>query len=327
MGKQFQRELLCKAQDAGRTIVLPEGTEPRVLQAAAQVMKTRAAKIILLGEEAKVKEAAQSANANIADAQIMDPMTSPHLVDFVGRYHEARAHKGISVEDAVRRMVDVSYFGTMLVQAGLADGMVSGAVNTTAHTIRPALEFVKTKPGISLVSSCMMMCLADRVVVFADCAVNPNPDAEGLASIAISSAATAQQFGLPAKVAMLSYSTGTSGSGPDVDLVRAATEVAQQREPGLCVDGPLQFDAAIDPEVGSRKAPGSKVAGQASVFVFPNLSAGNIAYKAVQRLAGALVIGPVLQGLNKPVNDVSRGASVADLVNTILMTSIQAGAK
>jgi phosphate acetyltransferase len=221
-------------------------------------------------------------------------------------------------------MADVSYFGTMMVHQGLADGMVSGSVHTTAHTIRPALEFVKTRPGISVVSSVLFMCLADRVLVYGDCAIVPEPTSQQLADIAISSAATAASFGVEPRVAMLSYSTGESGSGPDVDRVREATRIVRERAPDLKIEGPIQYDAAIDQTVAKVKLPGSEVAGHATVFIFPDLSAGNNAYKAVQRAANAIAIGPVLQGLRKPVNDLSRGALVADIVNTIAITAIQA---
>ena len=222
-------------------------------------------------------------------------------------------------------MTDVSFFGTMMVYEGYADGMVSGATHTTAHTIRPALEFVKTRPGTSIVSSCFLMLLSDRVLVYGDCAVNPDPDAEQLADIAISSAETAEMFGIDPRVAMLSYSTGESGSGADVEKVRTATDLVRSRRPDLLVEGPIQYDAAIDPVVGRAKLPGSEVAGRATVFIFPDLNTGNNTYKAVQRSADAIAIGPILQGLNKPVNDLSRGALVADIVNTIAITAIQAG--
>ncbi len=221
-------------------------------------------------------------------------------------------------------MGDVSYFGTMMVQLGDADGMVSGAAHTTAHTIRPAFEFVKTRPGVNSVSSAFLMCLADRVLVYADCAVIPNPTPEQLSDIATSSAATAQLFGIEPVVAMLSYSTGGSGSGEDVDRVRRATELARAAAPDLLIEGPIQYDAAVDAGVGRAKLPDSSVAGRATVFIFPDLNTGNNTYKAVQRSAGAVAIGPVLQGLNKPVNDLSRGCTVADIVNTVAITAIQA---
>jgi phosphate acetyltransferase len=221
-------------------------------------------------------------------------------------------------------MLDVSYYGTMMVFMGDADGMVSGAAHTTQHTIRPALQFVKTKPGIKTVSSVFFMCLPNRVSVFGDCAVNPNPTSEQLADIAISSADTSKMFGIEPKVAMLSYSSGTSGEGEDVDRVRAATELVRQKRPDLKVEGPIQYDAAVDPSVGKKKMPNSEVAGQASVLIFPDLNTGNNTYKAVQRETGALAIGPMLQGLNKPVNDLSRGCTVDDVFNTVVITAIQA---
>jgi phosphate acetyltransferase len=243
---------------------------------------------------------------------------------FAQEYAVARAHKGMTVDRAREVVTDISYFGTMMVHLGLADGMVSGAVNTTAHTIRPALEFVKTAPGVQTVSSVFLMCLADRVLVYGDCAVIPDPTAEQLADIAISSAQTAQQFGIEPRVAMLSYSTGTSGSGAEVEKVRAATQLVAQRAPELALAGPIQYDAAIDPVVGRAKMPDSDVAGHATVFVFPDLNTGNNTYKAVQRSAHAIAVGPVLQGLRKPVNDLSRGALVDDIVNTVAITAVQA---
>jgi phosphate acetyltransferase len=243
---------------------------------------------------------------------------------FAAAYAEARAHKGMTVEKARTVVTDISYFGTMMVHLGLADGMVSGAVNTTAHTIRPALEFVKTRPGVNTVSSVFLMCLADRVLVYGDCAVIPEPSTEQLADIAISSAATARQFGIEPLVAMLSYSTGASGSGAEVEKVRAATALVAEREPDLLLEGPIQYDAAVDPDVARTKLPDSPVAGRATVFIFPDLNTGNNTYKAVQRSAHAVAIGPVLQGLRKPVNDLSRGALVTDIVNTVAITAVQA---
>jgi phosphate acetyltransferase len=251
----------------------------------------------------------------------------PELVEkFAAAYAEARAHKGMTLERAREIVTDISYFGTMMVHLGMADGMVSGAVNTTAHTIRPALEFIKTKPGVNTVSSVFLMCLADRVLAYGDCAVIPEPTVEQLADIAISSAETAQQFGIEPRVAMLSYSTGTSGSGAEVEKVRAATELVRQRAPDLMLEGPIQYDAAVDPEVARTKLPNSPVAGRATVFIFPDLNTGNNTYKAVQRSAHAIAIGPVLQGLRKPVNDLSRGALVEDIVNTVAITAVQAQA-
>src|SRR5699024_4781170 len=239
-------------------------------------------------------------------------------------YAELRAHKGVTLDQARERMGDPSYFGTMMVHLGMADGMVSGAINTTANTIRPSLEFVKTKPGVSVVSGSFLMAMSNRVVVYADCAVNPDPAAEQLADIAISSAETAQAFDVEPRIAMLSYSTGDSGTGADVDKVREATALVRERAPHLKVEGPIQFDAAVDATVAAKKMPDSEVAGRATVFIFPDLNTGNNTYKAVQRTSGAVAIGPVLQGLNKPVNDLSRGALVDDIVSTITITAIQA---
>lgn len=322
---RFQAQLLRDAQAANQHIVLPEGTEPRIVRAAAEVLSLGGARITLLGDPAAVADVARREGVDISAAAVIDPATDPLRERFAAEYAELRAKKGVTVEQAHERMADVSYFGTMLVRAGLADGMVSGAVNTTAHTIRPAFEVIKTKPGVDVVSSVFFMCLPSHVLVFGDCAVNPNPTAAQLADIAAAAAVTAEQFGFDPKVALLSYSTGTSGTGPDVDLVAEATTLVRQKAPRLCVDGPLQFDAAVVETVGRSKAPGSPVAGRANVLIFPDLSAGNAAYKAVQRTAGALAIGPVLQGLNKPINDLSRGALVDDIVNTVLITAIQAG--
>ena len=321
----FQRRLLDEARAVDQRIVLPEGTEPRIVRAAADVLRTGGARLILLGDPGAVRRVAASEGVDISGADIVDPTNDPLRERFADEYAELRAKKGITREQAHDRVADVSYFGTMMVRDGLADGMVSGAVNTTAHTIRPAFEVIRTKPGVSLVSSVFFMCLPDRVLAFGDCAVNPNPTAPQLADIAIASAVTAEQFGLDPRVALLSYSTGTSGTGPDVDLVKEATAILHEKAPGLCADGPLQFDAAVAESVARSKAPGSPVAGRANVLIFPDLSAGNAGYKAVQRTAGALAIGPVLQGLNRPVNDLSRGALVEDIVNTILITAIQAG--
>ena len=321
----FQRRLLDEARAVDQRIVLPEGTEPRIVRAAADVLRTGGARLILLGDPEAVRQVATSEGVDISGADIVDPTNDPLRERFADEYAELRAKKGITREQAHDRVADVSYFGTMMVRDGLADGMVSGAVNTTAHTIRPAFEVIRTKPGVSLVSSVFFMCLPDRVLAFGDCAVNPNPTAPQLADIAIASAVTAEQFGLDPKVALLSYSTGASGTGPDVDLVKEATAILHEKAPGLCADGPLQFDAAVAESVARSKAPGSPVAGRANVLIFPDLSAGNAGYKAVQRTAGALAIGPVLQGLNRPVNDLSRGALVEDIVNTILITAIQAG--
>ena len=321
----FEHRLLEAARAVDRHIVLPEGEEERILRAAHRLLDQGICRLTLLGDPAVIKAKAQALNLNLGSAQIIDPATSELRERFAQSYAELRAKKGVTLEEARDTLSDVSYFGTMMVHESLADGMVSGAVNTTAHTIRPALQIIKTKPGISVVSSVFLMCLADRVLVFGDCAVNPNPTPEQVAEIAISSAETARQFGIEPRVAMLSYSTGTSGAGPDVEQTIEATRLVGERAPQLAVDGPLQYDAAVEPGVARTKAPDSPVAGQATVLIFPDLQTGNNTYKAVQRSAGALAIGPVLQGLNKPVNDLSRGALVSDIVNTVAITAIQAG--
>ncbi|RRD49619.1 phosphate acetyltransferase [Arachnia propionica] len=321
----FQRQLLRDARAADAHIVLPEGTEPRILRAAAELVRDGAVRLTLLGPEPEVRQLAAAEGLDLGDAAVVDPLTHEWRDRFADEYAELRAKKGVTRDQAFERMADVSYFGTMMVRAGFADGMVSGAVHTTAHTIRPAFEVIRTRPGVKVVSSAFFMCLADRVLVFGDCAVNPNPGPAELADIAAASAVTARSFGIEPRVALLSYSTGTSGSGPDVDAVAEATELLRSAVPDLACDGPLQFDAAVDPTVARGKAPDSPVAGRATVLIFPDLASGNIAYKAVQRTAKALAIGPVLQGLNKPVNDLSRGALVEDIVNTVLITAIQAG--
>jgi phosphate acetyltransferase len=320
----FQYELIRRAKQQRKHIVLPEGTEERILRAADIVLLRDVCDITLLGNQEEVKQKASALGLSLDGVGIIDPQTSELLPVFSDAYYEQRKQKGVSREMARDTMTDVSYFGTMMVRRGLADGMVSGSIHTTAHTIRPALEFVKTKPGISVVSSVFFMCLADRVLVYGDCAIVPDPTAEQLADIAISSAETTRGFGIEPRVAMLSYSTGKSGAGADVDRVREATRLVRERRPDLKIEGPIQYDAAIDSTVAKVKLPGSEVAGRATIFIFPDLNAGNNAYKAVQRAANAIAVGPVLQGLNKPVNDLSRGALVADIVNTIAITAIQA---
>ena len=320
----FQYELIRRAKQQHKHIVLPEGSEDRILRAAEIILLRDVCDITLLGNPGEVKQKASALGLSLDRARIVDPRTSELLPAFADSYYELRKHKGISQQMARDTMVDGSYFGTMMVHQGLADGMVSGSIHTTAHTIRPALEFVKTKPGISIVSSVFFMCLADQVLVYGDCAIVPEPTAAQLADIAISSAATAGAFGIEPRVAMLSYSTGESGTGPDVDRVRESTRIVRDRRPDLKIEGPIQYDAAIDSTVAKVKMPDSEVAGHATVFIFPDLSAGNNAYKAVQRAANAIAIGPVLQGLKKPVNDLSRGALVTDIVNTIAITVIQA---
>ncbi|MFJ5676909.1 phosphate acetyltransferase [Streptomyces sp. NPDC093097] len=320
----FEHELIERSRAGRRRVVLPEGTEERVLRAADVLLRRDVCDLTLLGEEEAVRKRAADLAIDLADAQIIDPGTSPLRERFAELYAGLRAHKGVSYELAYDVVADVSYFGTLMVQEGLADGMVSGAEHSTAATIRPAFEIIKTKPGAGIVSSVFFMCLADRVLVYGDCAVNPVPDAEQLADIAIQSAATAAQFGVEPRIAMLSYSTGTSGSGADVDKVRKATDLVRERRPDLLVEGPIQYDAAVDVAVAATKLPHSEVAGRATVLIFPDLNTGNNTYKAVQRSAGAVAVGPVLQGLRKPVNDLSRGALVQDIVNTVAITAIQA---
>ncbi|WP_431042112.1 phosphate acetyltransferase [Streptomyces sp. P1-3] len=320
----FEHELIERSRSDRRRVVLPEGIEERVLRAADVLLRRDVCDLTLLGEEEVVRKRAAELGLRIDDVQIIDPQTSELRERFAERYAQLRAHKGVSYELAYDVVADVSYFGTLMVQEGLADGMVSGAVHSTAATIRPAFEIIKTAPGAGIVSSVFFMCLADRVLVYGDCAVNPDPGAEQLADIAIQSAGTAAQFGVEPRIAMLSYSTGTSGSGADVDKVRRATELVRERRPDLLVEGPIQYDAAVDTAVAATKLPGSEVAGKATVLVFPDLNTGNNTYKAVQRSAGAVAVGPVLQGLRKPVNDLSRGALVQDIVNTVAITAIQA---
>lgn len=320
----FEYQLLEKARTSRKRIVLPEGNDDRVLKAAATVLTRGIADLTILGEEAEVRGRALELGIDLGAAQVLSPF-DPVIVDrFAREYEQLRRHKGVTYAQAADTVTDVSYFGTMMVHLGLADGMVSGAAHTTAHTIRPAFEIIKTRPGVSVVSSVFLMALADRVLVYGDCAVIPDPTAPQLADIAISSAATATEFGIEPRVAMLSYSTGESGSGEDVDKVREATALVRERAPELLVEGPIQYDAAADAAVAKTKVPGSAVAGRATVFVFPDLNTGNNTYKAVQRSAGAIAMGPVLQGLNKPINDLSRGALVDDIVNTIAITAIQA---
>jgi phosphate acetyltransferase len=304
--------------------VLPEGNDDRILKAAGRLLQRCVADLTILGEEAQVRARAAELGVDLTNAVVLDPQTSELCDEFAEQYAELRAHKGVTVEQARETIHDVSYFGTMLVHNDMVDGMVSGARHTTAHTIRPAFEIIKTVSGVSTVSSIFLMCLAHEVLAYGDCAIVPDPTAEQLADIAISSARTAAQFGIEPKVAMLSYSTGSSGTGADVDKVRKATELVRSREPELLVEGPIQYDAAVEPSVAETKMPDSKVAGNATVLIFPDLNTGNNTYKAVQRSAGAIAIGPVLQGLNKPVNDLSRGALVEDIVNTVAITAIQA---
>ena len=321
----FQYQLGKWAKQKIKNIVLPEGNDDRVLKAAARLMSQEIVTLTLLGNPVEIGASVKRLGINLDDrVKIIDPADSEYYSDYVDTLYQLRKDKNVTLEMARDLMTDVSYFGTMMVFKGDADGMVSGATHTTQHTIRPALQFVKTKPGISTVSSVFFMCLEDRVSVFGDCAVNPNPTAEQLAEIAISSAETSKRFGIEPRIAMLSYSSGTSGVGEDVEKVRRATEIVKEKRPDLKVEGPIQYDAAVDPVVGKQKMPSSEVAGQASVLIFPDLNTGNNTYKAVQRETGALAIGPMLQGLNKPVNDLSRGCTVDDIFNTVSITAIQA---
>jgi phosphate acetyltransferase len=319
----FEYGLLERARGDRKRIVLPEGGDDRVLKAAGTLLERNVADLVILGDEAQVRSRAAELGLALDAATVLDPFDPELRQRFAEEYARVRAHKGITVVQAADTVTDVSYFGTMMVHLGLADGMVSGAQHTTAHTIRPAFEIIKTKPDVSVVSSVFLMLLADRVLVYGDCAVIPDPTAEQLADIAISSAGTAEQFGIEPRIAMLSYSTGDSGAGADVEKVRRATALVRERRPDLLVEGPIQYDAAADPTVAAAKMPDSAVAGHATVFIFPDLNTGNNTYKAVQRSAGAVAIGPVLQGLNKPINDLSRGALVQDIVNTVAITAIQ----
>jgi phosphate acetyltransferase len=325
----FQYQLTKWAKNEIKHIVLPEGNEDRILKAANRLIDKKIVSLTLLGDPAEIAASVKrlGLTLDLNNIRIIDPVKSAYYEDYVNTFYELRKHKNIELEMARDIMTDVSYFGTMMVYKGDADGMVSGAVHTTQHTIRPALQFVKTKPGISVVSSIFFMCLPDRVCVFGDCAVNPNPTAEQLSEIAISSAESSQKFGIEPKIAMLSYSSGTSGEGDEVEKVRRATELVKQKRPDLKVEGPIQYDAAVDPVVGHQKMPDSEVAGKATVLIFPDLNTGNNTYKAVQRETGALAIGPMLQGLNKPVNDLSRGCTVDDIFNTVIITAIQSQQK
>ncbi len=322
--QMFEYQLLAQAKSDVQHIVLPEGDDDRILRAADRLLRRGVARLTLLGEERQVRRRAEELGVDLSQVDILDPRTDSHIDEFAAAYTELRKHKGMTLERAQEIVRDESYFGTMMLYTGMVDGMVSGAVHTTAQTIRPAFEIIKTQPGVSTVSSVFFMCLADKVLAYGDCAVVPDPTAEELADIAISSAATAEAFGIDPRVAMLSYSTGGSGSGADVEKVRTATELVRRRAPELLVEGPIQYDAAIEPSVASTKMPDSPVAGKATVLIFPDLNTGNNTYKAVQRSASAIAIGPVLQGLNKPMNDLSRGALVSDIVNTVAITAIQA---
>ncbi|NEW78381.1 MAG: phosphate acetyltransferase [Gelidibacter sp.] len=324
--RMFQYNLLKRAKTVRKHIVLPEGNDDRILTAAARLVQSDIVDLTILGNKSDIENKILhlGLKLDLDKVKIINPIESEYYKDFSNTLYELRKTKGLTIDMAEDLMGDVSYFGTMMVHKGLADGMVSGAAHTTQHTIKPALQFIKTKPGVSVVSSIFFMCLEDRVSVFGDCAINPNPTSEQLAEIAISSADSSINFGIEPKIAMLSYSSGDSGKGEDVEKVRRATEIIKEKRPDLKVEGPIQYDAAVDARIGKSKMPDSEVAGQANVLIFPDLNTGNNTYKAVQRETGALAIGPMLQGLNKPVNDLSRGCTVDDIFNTVILTAIQA---
>jgi len=324
--RMFQYNLVKKAQKNIKHIVLPESDDERILRAAGRLITLNIVDITLLGKRSKIQNliTKNRIRLNLDKVNVIDPVESKYFDEYTNTLYELRKHKNLNIDTAKDLMTNVSYFGTMMVYKGDADGMVSGAVHTTQHTIRPALQFIKTKPDVSVVSSVFFMCLEDRVSVFGDCAINPNPTAEQLAEIAISSAESSLAFGIEPKVAMLSYSSGSSGVGEDVDRVRKATDIVKKLRPELKIEGPIQYDADVDMNIGKKKLPDSEVAGQASVLIFPDLNTGNNTYKAVQRETGAVAIGPMLQGLNKPVNDLSRGCTVDDIFNTVIITAIQA---
>lgn len=324
--RMFQYNLMKRARTQRKHIVLPEGNDDRVITAACRLVEMDIVDLTILGDRNTIENniLRLGLKLDLNKVAIINPIESENFQDFSNTLFELRKHKGLTIDMAEDLMGDVSYFGTMMVHKGLADGMVSGAAHTTQHTIKPALQFIKTKPGVSVVSSIFFMCLEDRVSVFGDCAINPNPNAEQLAEIAISSADSSKNFGIDPKIAMLSYSSGASGKGEDVDIVRRATEIVKQLRPDLKVEGPIQYDAAVDARIGKSKMPDSEVAGQANILIFPDLNTGNNTYKAVQRETGALAIGPMLQGLNKPVNDLSRGCTTEDIFNTVILTAIQA---
>ena len=324
--RMFQYNLLKRAKKEQKHIVLPEGKDERILSAAIRLINQNVVKLTILGDKKKVKERLKKIDFDFDTTKIniINPATSIQFKDYAKTYYELRKHKGINLAMAEDKMEDVSYFGTMMVYKNHADGMVSGAAHTTQHTILPALQFIKTKPNTSIVSSIFFMCLEDRVSVYGDCAINPNPNAEQLAEIAIEAAAASTAFGIEPKIAMLSYSSGNSGIGEDVEKVRKATAIVKAKQPQLKIEGPIQYDAAVDMKVGKSKLPDSEVAGEASILIFPDLNTGNNTYKAVQRETGALAIGPMLLGLNKPINDLSRGCTTDDIFNTVIITAIQA---
>jgi phosphate acetyltransferase len=324
--RMFQYNLLKKAKSNQKHIVLPEGLDERILIATKRLKDLNLVKITLLGDKKQIEEKIAMLNLglDLEGINVINPVESENFELYANTLYELRKHKNVNLAMARDLMEDVSYFGTMMVYQGHADGMVSGAIHTTQHTIRPALQLIKTKPEASIVSSVFFMCLEDRVSVYGDCAINPNPTAEQLAEIAISSAESSLAFDITPKIAMLSYSSGTSGVGEDVERVRQATQIIKTKRPDLKVEGPIQYDAAVDLNVGKLKLPHSEVAGRANVFIFPDLNTGNNTYKAVQRETKALAIGPIIQGLNKPVNDLSRGCTVDDIFNTVVVTAIQA---
>ncbi|AGP30005.1 phosphate acetyltransferase [Corynebacterium terpenotabidum] len=321
----FERNLIIQARAAKAHIVLPEGDDDRILIAADQLLAKKVCDLTILGDPAAMAARSHELGLDLSGATLTDPTRGDDLERFAAEFAELRKSKGVTLDEARETMKDISYYATMMIHLGLADGMVSGAAHTTAHTIKPSFQIIKTVPEASIVSSVFLMVMDGVLWAFGDCAVNPNPTPAQLAEIAVVSAKTAAQFGIDPKVAMLSYSTGSSGAGEDVEAVAEAVTIARESAPELSVDGPLQFDAAVVESVGQKKLPGSSVAGKATVFVFPDLNSGNITYKAVQRTADALAVGPILQGLNKPVNDLSRGATVPDIVNTVAITAIQAG--
>ena len=322
--KMFEYELIRKARMFKKRIVLPEGDEERILRAVETILRREIVDITLLGDEKKIRHKIRKLGLRMQGFDIINPAKSDLLENYARIYCDLRKHKGMTIENARDRVTDVNYFGTMMVHMGDVDGMVSGSVHSTAATIIPSFEIIKAKNPKTPVSGLFFMCLPHRVLAYGDCAINPDPNAEQLAEIAITSAETVTMFDIEPRIAMLSYSTGTSGKGKDVDKVREATKIVQQKRPDLLIEGPIQYDAAIEPNVAKTKMPDSPVAGKATVFIFPDLNTGNNTYKAVQRSSGAVAIGPTLQGLNKPVNDLSRGCLVTDIINTVAITAIQA---